>query len=96
MNVEKLITQKRDGNSLDLQDLSQLVKDYAAGTVPEYQMAAMAMAIYFQGLSPAELITLTREMRDSGQVLRWDDLDKPVVDKHSTGGIGDKIIAVPV
>ncbi len=91
MNVEKLITQKRDGNSLDLQDLSQLVKDYAAGTVPEYQMAAMAMAIYFQGLSPAELITLTREMRDSGQVLRWDDLDKPVVDKHSTGGIGDKI-----
>ena len=91
MNVAKLITQKRDGNSLNQQDLSQLVKDYAAGTVPEYQMAAMAMAIYFQGLSPAELITLTREMRDSGQVLRWDDLDKPVVDKHSTGGIGDKI-----
>ena len=91
MNLTRIIADKRDGNRIPDEDLTKLVKGYAVGDVPEHQMAAFAMAVYFQGMQPDETVTLTREMRDSGKVMRWPGLDKPIVDKHSTGGIGDKI-----
>ena len=91
MNLTRIIADKRDGNRIPDEDLTKLVKGYAVGEVPEHQMAAFAMAVYFQGMQPDETVTLTREMRDSGKVMRWPGLDKPIVDKHSTGGIGDKI-----
>lgn len=67
------------------------VTDFVAGRIPDYQMAAMLMAIFFRGLDASETRHLTLAMRDSGEVLRWPDDPRPVVDKHSTGGVGDKV-----
>ena len=91
MNAAKIIATKRDGQRIADADLAELIQRYAKGGVPDYQMAAFAMAVFFQGMQPDETVTLTREMRDSGQVMQWPDIDRPIVDKHSTGGIGDKI-----
>jgi pyrimidine-nucleoside phosphorylase len=91
MNPAKIISAKRDGQRIPDEELAALIRGYAGGRVPDCQMAAFSMAVYFQGMQPGEIVTLTREMRDSGQVMEWRGLDKPVVDKHSTGGIGDKI-----
>ena len=90
MNVAEIISQKRDGLSLEEQDIKSLVQGYADGDVPDYQMAAFAMAVYFQGMSEAETTVFTRSMVETGDKLEWPGA--PVaVDKHSTGGIGDKI-----
>jgi pyrimidine-nucleoside phosphorylase len=99
MNFLSLIEAKRDGESLDDDQIRQAVRLFARGEIPDYQMAAFLMAVYFQGLSKAEERTLTLAMRDSGEVLRLDrsgDGDgegerRTVVDKHSTGGVGDKV-----
>ncbi len=91
MTPAKLIAAKRDGHRLDDEEIAQLVAAYANGDVPDYQMAAMAMAIYFQGMDAAETVALTRAMLQSGKTLCWPGLDKSIVDKHSTGGIGDKV-----
>lgn len=91
MNVTQLISNKRDGETLSNEQIAQVVSGYAGGDVPDYQMAAFAMAVFFQGMNSEETVVLTREMRDSGKTMVWDGLDRPVVDKHSTGGIGDKI-----
>jgi pyrimidine-nucleoside phosphorylase len=90
MRAADLILRKRDGGRLTDKEIESLLSAYTSGEVPDYQMAAMAMAIYFKGLDPGELATWTKAMRDSGQVLRWPP-GKPVVDKHSTGGVGDKV-----
>lgn len=89
MNVAHLIAGKRDGRTLDDSEIDQLIAGYSRGDVPEYQMAAFAMAVYFQGMNPQETVALTRAMLNSGQPLVW-DCPPPKVDKHSTGGIGDK------
>jgi pyrimidine-nucleoside phosphorylase len=70
------------------------MSEYVAGRVPDYQMAALLMAIVFRGLAPEELAALTDEMIASGDRLRFDGIGRPVVDKHSTGGIGDKVSLV--
>jgi pyrimidine-nucleoside phosphorylase len=90
MNVADLIAQKRDGQTLDEKDINQLIDGFTAGDVPDYQMSAFAMAVFFQGMTPGETTCLTKAMIDSGQTLKWSG-GKPAVDKHSTGGIGDKI-----
>ena len=86
-----LIEQKRDGGELAPDDIRDLIAAYARGDLPDYQMAAFAMAVFFRGMSSAELVAMTDAMMRSGDVLDFSDLGRPTVDKHSTGGIGDKI-----
>lgn len=90
MNVVRLIERKRDGGAIDTPEWEHLIADYVAGRVPDYQMAALAMAVVFRGLTPQELAALTGAMLRSGE--RFDLADWPVarVDKHSIGGVGDK------
>jgi pyrimidine-nucleoside phosphorylase len=86
----ELIQRKRDGEELAEDELSELVLGYARGEVPDYQMAAFCMAVYFRGLSPRETFALTDAMVRSGETLDLSALGRKVVDKHSTGGVGDK------
>ncbi len=86
-----LIAKKRDGGALAHGELRALIAGAVDGTVPDYQLSALLMAIVFRGLDTRELTTWTRAMIDSGERLRWDSLPGPVIDKHSTGGVGDKI-----
>ena len=86
-----MIEAKRDGHSLDPVELKESISAYTTGRVPDYQMAAFLMAVYFRGLNEAETGALMRAMRDSGDVLRFPKDPRPLVDKHSTGGIGDKV-----
>ena len=91
MLIPSLIQHKRDGHPIAPDDWSHLVADYTAGTIPDYQMSALLMAVLFRGLSPGELAALTDAMLDSGDRLRFDGFPVPRVDKHSTGGVGDKV-----
>lgn len=87
----ELITAKRNGQGLTTDQITWMVNAYTTGDVSDEQFAAFAMAIYFQGLSDAELLGLTTAMLNSGTRLNFADLGKPTADKHSTGGVGDKI-----
>ena len=85
------IEKKRDGGVLSDAEIRQFIAGFTDGEIPEYQMAALAMAIYFRGMDVAETASLTDAMMRSGDVLSWDACPLPTADKHSTGGIGDKI-----
>jgi pyrimidine-nucleoside phosphorylase len=91
MMPQWLIEKKRDGQALTAGELRDFVEGYTQGRIPDYQMAAFAMAVFFRGMTPEETATLTECMMRSGDVLDFSDLPAPKVDKHSTGGIGDKI-----
>ena len=91
MNFLSLIEAKRDGKTLGPDEVKEFVAAYTRGQIPDYQVAAFLMAIYFRGLDRAETTALTLAMRDSGEVLKFPDEPRPLVDKHSTGGVGDKI-----
>jgi pyrimidine-nucleoside phosphorylase len=91
MVIPRLIEHKRDGRALAPEQWASLVRAYTAGDMPDYQMSALLMAVYFRGLEPAELAALTEAMIDSGDRLRFDGHPRPVADKHSTGGVGDKV-----
>ena len=86
-----IIERKRDGAALAEADIREWIARYADGRLPDYQMAALAMAIYFRGMTPEETLALTDAMMRSGDTLSWDGLSRPTADKHSTGGIGDKL-----
>ena len=91
MNAAELIQRKRDGAELSAGELSDLVLGYVRGDVPDYQMSAFLMAVYFKGLTAAETFALTDAMIRSGETLDLGSaLGRKVVDKHSTGGVGDK------
>jgi pyrimidine-nucleoside phosphorylase len=91
IRAAELIQRKRDGEELPAEELAELVLGYARGEVPDYQMAAFCMAVYFRGLSPAETFALTDAMIRSGDTIDLGAaLGRKVVDKHSTGGVGDK------
>lgn len=85
-----LIAAKRDHRELSDEEIAFFIQGFATGTIPDYQMSAMAMAIYLNGMTPREIATLTSEMLRSGTQLAWPKNGIPRVDKHSTGGIGDK------
>ena len=85
------IEKKRDGQTLAPEEIRAFILAYAAGRIPDYQMAALAMAVFFQGLSAAETAALTQAMLESGESLDLASLDRPRIDKHSTGGVGDKV-----
>jgi pyrimidine-nucleoside phosphorylase len=88
----ELIQRKRDGGELSADELAELVLGYTRGEIPDYQLAAFLMAVYFRGLSAAETFALTDAMVRSGETLALGEaLGRRVVDKHSTGGVGDKV-----
>src|SRR5690349_5919614 len=90
----RLIERKRDGGRIDAGDWRALANAYAAGHVPDYQMAAFLMACFLRGLDRAETHALTEAMLRSGEVLDLAYLGRPRIDKHSTGGVGDKVSIV--
>jgi len=91
MHVPQLIERKRDGGELSPREIAGLIGEFTAGRIPDAQMSALAMAIYFQGMTREETSALTAAMRDSGRVFRYPEGTPPKVDKHSTGGVGDKV-----
>lgn len=91
MLAQELIRRKRDGGTLSAEEVAFFVKGLADESVSEGQVAALAMAVFFKGLTLDERVALTLSMRDSGSVLDWSDIDAPVLDKHSTGGVGDNV-----
>jgi pyrimidine-nucleoside phosphorylase len=94
MRAVELVARKRDGAALSREEIELLIRGYVGGEIPDYQMAALAMAVFFRGMSPEETGHLTRAMIDSGEVYDLSDLPGPRVDKHSTGGVGDKVSLV--
>jgi thymidine phosphorylase len=92
--TQELISKKRDGVALGADEIAAFVQGVTAQTVSDAQIAAFAMAVWFRGMDPGELKSLTLAMRDSGEVLRWRELGGPVLDKHSTGGVGDLVSLV--
>jgi pyrimidine-nucleoside phosphorylase len=87
----ELIHRKRDGEELADGEITELILGYARGEIPDYQLAAFAMAVYFRGLSPRETYALTDAMVRSGETIDLQaEIGRPVADKHSTGGVGDK------
>lgn len=91
MRAYDIIKKKRDGQALSDAELRFLVKAFTDGTVADYQMAAFNMAVFFNGMSGAELATFTNAMLHSGTVIQLDNVKGIKVDKHSTGGVGDKV-----
>lgn len=91
MLPQEIIRKKRDKQSLTQEEVREFIEGLSSGTITEGQVAAFAMAVYFNGMTLDERVALTTAMRDSGTVLNWDNLEGPVVDKHSTGGIGDNV-----
>ena len=91
MLPQEIIRKKRDGEALSEEEISFLVRGITDNSVGESQISAFAMAVFFRGMTLDERVALTRTMTNSGTVLRWEGLGGPVLDKHSTGGVGDKI-----
>ncbi len=94
MNILDIIAKKRDKKEISKEEINFFVEGYTSGTVTDYQAAALIMAIYLNGMSDEEITNLTLAMANSGEVLDLSKLGKNVVDKHSTGGIGDKITLI--
>ena len=94
MHIPTLISRKREGEELSAREIAKLIDGYTRGEIPDYQMSAFAMAVFFKGMTSAEIAALTRAMMDSGDCFSHRAGHPPVVDKHSTGGIGDKVSLV--
>ena len=91
MIPQEIIRRKRNGEELASNDISSFIGALAAGQLSEGQIGAFAMAVWFKGMSRAETVALTLAMANSGDRLEWADIDRPVADKHSTGGVGDNV-----
>lgn len=91
MLPQETIRRKRNGEPLSREEIGRFIAGLTDGSVSEGQVAAFAMAVWFNGMTREETVALTLAMRDSGNVLDWSDIDRPIADKHSTGGIGDNV-----
>lgn len=98
MRTVDLIHRKRDGEELSPEEIKYFVDGYTRGEIPDYQMSAFLMAVFFSGMSDREVSALTESMTHSGEILDFSDIHGVKVDKHSTGGVGDKtsLIAAPI
>lgn len=94
MRIVDLIEKKREKEELTKEEIKFLLNEYLVGNVPDYQMSAFLMATYFNDMTAGELLEFTMTMRDSGDTVKFDDVNKFLVDKHSTGGVGDKVTIV--
>jgi pyrimidine-nucleoside phosphorylase len=94
MRAVDIIQKKRDGQALSKPEIEWFIKEYTAGTIPDYQASALLMAIFFKGMNREETYTLTLAMANSGEMLDLSDLTDYAVDKHSSGGVGDKTTLV--
>jgi pyrimidine-nucleoside phosphorylase len=94
MHVPTLIEKKRDGGELSAEEIEFLIEGFTLGEIPDYQMSAWAMAVFFREMTPAETHCLTEAMMNSGRVLKYPKGSPPKIDKHSTGGVGDKVSLV--
>ena len=94
MNIQEIIAKKRDGRELEKTEIDYFVREYTSGTITDYHAAALVMAIYLNGMTETEIVNLTMAMADSGEKIDLSNLGGNVVDKHSTGGIGDKVTIV--
>jgi pyrimidine-nucleoside phosphorylase/thymidine phosphorylase len=90
MRAVDVIQKKRDGHELTRDEITAFIEGYTRGTIPDYQASALAMAVFFKGMTAAETVALTESMMRTGEVLDLSELPGPKVDKHSTGGVGDK------
>ena len=91
MLPQEIIRQKRDGQTLTTAEISEFIQGVTDGSIMDAQTAALTMAIFLKGMNAEETAALTLAMRDSGDVMQWRGFDKPIVDKHSSGGVGDKV-----
>lgn len=91
MHIPSIIERKRDGAILSDREIREVIRAFTQGEMPDYQMSALAMAIYFRGMTPQETAALTQAMLESGEKMHYPDTAPRIVDKHSTGGVGDKV-----
>jgi len=91
LNPKVIIRKKRDGKKLNGQEIKYLISEYTKYNIPDYQMAAFLMAVYFQGMDFKETTDLMQAMMHTGKMLNLSEIKKPKIDKHSTGGVGDKV-----
>lgn len=98
MNIIDIISKKRDGETLNKDEIEYFVRGYTEGEIADYQAAALVMAIYINGMNYEEIKNLSLEMAKSGDILDLSDISEIIVDKHSSGGVGDKItlIVMPI
>ena len=98
MNIIDIIENKKNRKELSNEEIEYFVTNYTSGKIPDYQAAALIMAICINGMTQDEILSLTNSMAFSGEVLDLSDISDNIVDKHSTGGVGDKItlIVMPI
>lgn len=94
MNILDIIAKKRDNNILSKEEIEYFIQGYTKDEITDYQAAALIMAIYINGMTDEELFYLTFSMANSGEILNLSEFGDKIVDKHSTGGVGDKVSIV--